>query len=415
MPRSFIRPPAMRATNSTMRPLRSARMGGVYRPGGAAAGAERLVVTGFSKPLNLTRRTADGCPYDELGQVWSPGHEAQSVDMAVALRGRFPVARVLPYLPTPAALLIFWYLNREHLIASRPYWQLVALVVGCGVANLIALVASRDASPNVRINVHAGIAAITTTLIIYATGWGSMIIIGYALGIAEVIHSEGARAFWPATLWTAAGVLVGQIAIEIGIAPSILPVDVGNAVALGSFICVLVVLKMFATAAATAESAQDELRRQANTDALTGLPNRASITDALDDALDRPRASVMFVDLDGFKEVNDRLGHERGDAVLVEAADRIATSLGRSGRVGRLGGDEFLVVLPAHTPQQLIAIADRILLSLSEPWTEGGAITASIGIATARGHETADRLLDRADGAMYDAKNCGRSRWRTAV
>jgi len=335
--------------------------------------------------------------------------------MAVAVRSRFPVARVLPYLPTPAALLIFWYLNRQHLIASRPYWQLVALLVGCGIANVIALMASRDAPPIVRINVRAGIAAISTTLIIYTTGWGPMILIGFALGIAEVIHTEGARAFWPATLWTAAGVLAGQIAIATGVAPTMLPVDVGNAVALGGFICLLVVLKMFATAAQTAECAQDELRRQANTDALTGLPNRASITGALDDALAHQRASVMFVDLDGFKEVNDRLGHERGDAVLVEAADRIATSLGRSGRVGRLGGDEFLVVLPTHTPQQLIAIADRILLSLSEPWTEGGAISASIGIATARGHETADHLLDRADGAMYDAKNCGRSRWRTAV
>ena len=126
-------------------------------------------------------------------------------------------------------------------------------------------------------------------------------------------------------------------------------------------------------------------------------------------------AAVMFVDLDGFKEINDRLGHERGDAVLIEAADRIATSLGRLGKVGRLGGDEFLVVLPAASDRDLVLIADRILDHLSEPWPEGGAITASIGIATAVEHESADRLLDRADSAMYDAKSCGRARWRTAV
>jgi diguanylate cyclase (GGDEF)-like protein len=346
------------------------------------------------------------------------GHQATTLDRfpwGVKLRHRLPIARVLPYLPTPAALLIFWWLDRAHLISHRPYWQLVALLVGCGVANLLALLTTRDASATVRINVRAAIAAISTTFIIYATGWGSMIIIGYALGIADVIHSDGARAWWPATLWTAAGVVAGQTAIALGIAPTMLPVAVGNAVALGNFICVVVVLRMFALAAEAARVAQDTLRHQANTDALTGLPNRASITDALETALTHRHAAVMFVDLDGFKEVNDRLGHERGDAVLVEAAARIARSLGRTGTVGRLGGDEFLVVLPALAGRELVAIADRILLSLQEPWPQGGAISASIGIATAGAHETADHLLDRADHAMYDAKSCGRARWRAAV
>lgn len=335
--------------------------------------------------------------------------------MAVNLRDRLDVARALPYVPTPVALLIFWWLNREHLIASRPFWQLLALLVVCGLANLGALLMTRTMSTGPRIEVRAAVATITTTLIIYATGWGSMIVIGYALGIADLIHSDGSRAWLPATIWTGAGVLAGQIAIATGIAPSMLPVDVGNAVALGNFICVVVVLRMFALSAEAAKVAQDTLRHQANTDALTGLPNRASITGALDSALAEQRAAVMFVDLDGFKEVNDRLGHERGDAVLVEAADRIAAGLGLTGRVGRLGGDEFLVVLPNLSHHELVTLADRILVSLAEPWPEGGAISASIGIATAMPHETADHLLDRADTAMYDAKNCGRSRWRTAV
>jgi diguanylate cyclase (GGDEF)-like protein len=190
---------------------------------------------------------------------------------------------------------------------------------------------------------------------------------------------------------------------------------VGNAVAFGNFVMAALVLRMFAQAAQTAKQGQFELQRQANTDALTGLANRAAITRALDDAVRNADAAVMFVDLDGFKEINDRLGHERGDAVLIEAADRIATSLGRIGKVGRLGGDEFLVVLPAAPDRDLVMIADRILDHLSEPWSEGGTITASIGIATAVEHESADRLLDRADSAMYEAKSCGRARWRTAV
>jgi len=345
------------------------------------------------------------------------GHQATKLGWFAATKARVRLSAVgvLPYLPTPAALVIFWYLNREGLITPRPYWQLVTLLVLCGLANLAALLTTRNATPVLKIQVQAGVAAITTTLIIYSTGWGSMIVVGYALGIATVIHSDGARAWRPAALWTVAGVLAGQIAIATGVAPTLLPVDVGNAVAAGNLICVLVVLRMFAASAEAARVAQDELRHQANTDALTGLANRASITSRLEQQLAASSAAVMFVDLDGFKEVNDRLGHERGDAVLVEAADRIATSLGRTGAVGRLGGDEFLIVLPLLSKHELVALADRILVSLSEPWSEGGTITASIGIATATAGETADHLLDRADGAMYDAKNGGRSRWRTAV
>jgi diguanylate cyclase (GGDEF)-like protein/PAS domain S-box-containing protein len=164
---------------------------------------------------------------------------------------------------------------------------------------------------------------------------------------------------------------------------------------------------------------EEHLTYQAQHDPLTGLANRRRLIEVLTDLLSGRRGrdrefAVLFLDLDGFKEVNDRLGHERGDAVLVEAADRIATSLGRRGTVGRLGGDEFLVVLPPLAEDELVGIADRILEHLNEPWPEGGAITASIGIATSVPYESADRLLDRADTAMYDAKSCGRARWRTA-
>jgi diguanylate cyclase (GGDEF)-like protein len=322
---------------------------------------------------------------------------------------------LLPYLPTPAALLIFWWLNREGLIATRPYWQLVLILLGCGVANLAALLCTRDLDPRVRIQVRAIVAALTTTLIIYTVGWGPMIVIGYALGIADVVHAEGSDAWGPATFWAFVGVVTGQILIAADVAPTFLPIGVGNAVALGGFLCAAIVLRMFTNASQAAKEAQAELHRQANTDALTGLANRAAITRALDEAVQREQVSVMFVDLDGFKEINDRLGHERGDAVLIEAADRIATSLGRLGTVGRLGGDEFLVLLPALPERDLITVADRILDHLREPWPEGGSITASIGIATAVASESADRLLDRADTAMYDAKSCGRARWRTAV
>jgi diguanylate cyclase (GGDEF)-like protein len=346
-----------------------------------------------------------------LGVQAAPG----GVDHTRVNRAEHHGAWLLPYLPTPAALVIFWWLNREGLIATRPYWQLVVILLGCGVANLAAIYAARHMDRRTRIQVRAFVAAITTTLIIYTVGWGPMIVIGYAVGIADVIHAEGSEAWGPASFWSFAGVVTGQVLIATDVAPTFLPIGVGNAVALGGFLCAVIVLRMFADASKAAKEAQAELQRQANTDALTGLANRAAITRALDEAVRREQVSVMFVDLDGFKEINDRLGHERGDAVLIEAADRIATSLGRLGTVGRLGGDEFLVLLPAMPERDLVTVADRILEHLREPWPEGGCITASIGIATAVGSESAGQLLDRADSAMYDAKSCGRARWRTAV
>jgi diguanylate cyclase (GGDEF)-like protein/PAS domain S-box-containing protein len=160
---------------------------------------------------------------------------------------------------------------------------------------------------------------------------------------------------------------------------------------------------------------EGELRYQANTDALTGLMNRAAITSQLEGVLTREIATALFIDLDGFKQVNDRLGHERGDAVLIEAAARLATSLGHSAMIGRLGGDEFLAILPST--EQLVAsvTADAILGALNAPWPEEAAITASIGIATSQPGETAEDLLHRADTAMYEAKRRGRARWRAAA
>lgn len=150
-------------------------------------------------------------------------------------------------------------------------------------------------------------------------------------------------------------------------------------------------------------------------DALTGLPNRRVLTLRLQEALERTagvqRVSVLFVDLDSFKKVNDSFGHDVGDRLLVEAAARIRDVTGHSETVVRVGGDEF-VVLCESTTGEARQIADRVTHAFREPFVIDDAVimvTASVGIATAHGATSPNELLRRADESMYRAKRAGRS------
>lgn len=167
------------------------------------------------------------------------------------------------------------------------------------------------------------------------------------------------------------------------------------------------------------KEAEDELRRLVNHDALTGLPNRLLLEDRLEQAIAHAhRASrlvaVMFIDLDRFKNINDSLGHDAGDEVIVEMACRIANSLREADTVARQGGDEFVVVLPdmAHEEDAAI-VAQKILESLFQPMVVSGQEvfpTGSIGISLyPRDGQDAQTLLKHADAAMYRAKADGRN------
>lgn len=168
--------------------------------------------------------------------------------------------------------------------------------------------------------------------------------------------------------------------------------------------------------------AQDELVRLANTDALTGLPNRRSLMDRLSGALRKgaagqPRLTAMlFVDLDNFKTVNDRLGHDVGDRLLIEAASRLMASAGPDGVVARLGGDEFAILVfeNGRSPLDIAkAVVDNIGSSF-EPPIGAGLISASVGVARlSREDITADDIVRHADRAMYDAKDRGKSCFAT--
>ncbi|WP_200285867.1 EAL and GGDEF domain-containing protein [Rhabdochromatium marinum] len=162
--------------------------------------------------------------------------------------------------------------------------------------------------------------------------------------------------------------------------------------------------------------------RQANFDTLTGLPNRHLFYERLEQEIKKAqrtqrRIAVLFIDLDRFKEVNDSLGHAKGDALLVQAAHRIAAKVRQSDTVARLGGDEFTVVLPDFGSRaQLEHIAQDLILTLAEPYELGdddrGDISASIGITLFPDDaDSLDGLLKHADQAMYAAKAKGRNRF----
>ena len=167
----------------------------------------------------------------------------------------------------------------------------------------------------------------------------------------------------------------------------------------------------------TTESARmrEELRVQATFDALTGCYNRASIMTAIDRALgspDRLSTAVIFIDLDKFKPVNDTLGHGAGDELLVDVAGRLKELLRADDIVGRIGGDEFLLVCPGlERPERAVAIAERIAAVLrgSIQLSSGVVqVQASIGVAFSDADSTSDSLVAQADTAMYESKRRGR-------
>jgi len=164
-----------------------------------------------------------------------------------------------------------------------------------------------------------------------------------------------------------------------------------------------------------------QLNHLANHDSLTGLPNRKLFYERLQQTMEwanerQQMVGILFLDLDGFKQVNDSKGHDVGDLLLKAVAVRLSSCLRGSDTISRLGGDEFTVILPAiPSVQDAVRVAEKLLATLSKPFVIGGstiAITSSIGISlfpnTAQDLET---LVKEADNAMYRAKQQGKSRY----
>jgi diguanylate cyclase (GGDEF)-like protein len=177
---------------------------------------------------------------------------------------------------------------------------------------------------------------------------------------------------------------------------------------------------------ASARSEHARLAHRANHDSLTGLPNRAFFEDRLGRALhdadeNGTSVAVLFMDSDGFKQINDQLGHAAGDAVLVGIAGRVREQLRGDDLVVRLGGDEFAVLLPsihdvAHVQQIAQAIAETVRRPMTLPGGEPVATSLSIGVAIYPEHaQGAASLLHAADAAMYRAKRSRRGGCETAL
>jgi diguanylate cyclase (GGDEF)-like protein/PAS domain S-box-containing protein len=163
---------------------------------------------------------------------------------------------------------------------------------------------------------------------------------------------------------------------------------------------------------------QERLTRLANVDVLSGLPNRGRVRQLLGEALREATASnhacaILFLDLDGFKPVNDTFGHPKGDAVLRAVAKRLTEEVGQIGHVGRMGGDEFAIVIPdAQSREKIEQMAQRIIDSVKQPYEIDG-ITIGIGVSIGCAFgpvdgATVDDLILKADLALYEAKGAGR-------
>jgi diguanylate cyclase (GGDEF)-like protein len=168
--------------------------------------------------------------------------------------------------------------------------------------------------------------------------------------------------------------------------------------------------------------AEERLEHLAHYDALTDMPNRLLLSDRLHQAMvacqrNHQSMALLYMDLDGFKAINDQYGHAVGDQLLVAVCNRMKAALREVDTLARLGGDEFVVVLvDVQSAQEWLPLVDRVLKACSEPvWLEGHAVSvsASIGVTLyPQQGVDASSLIRQADRAMYQAKQSGKNRYQ---
>ncbi|MEV0900029.1 GGDEF domain-containing protein [Actinoplanes sp. NPDC049802] len=242
---------------------------------------------------------------------------------------------------------------------------------------------------------------------------GPLIMLGNAMITATCLHERRAELTSPGQR---VGMLHPARVLFLGLALLTTPAlslfqDHAVAGMVATVLSTAFVLTRFSLAVREQERTQAQLAYQARHDPLTGLANRAALTDELE-RRDGPVA-VLYLDLDGFKEVNDTYGHDAGDLVLATVAERLSSAVRATDLVVRLGGDEFVLFCPNLPEAEAIRLAERVLGDVARPVPFHGEtldIGVSVGIA-AYGPDAGHDVLRNADMAMYEAKKQGRGRW----
>ena len=469
------------------------------------------------------------------------------VDNAVMWGGlRLPaVLRWLQALSVLGALLV---LRALGLIADAPWWVIIVLVLATGLLNQMALWRWPD-DRDTDIWCRTAVLVASGTAVMYVTGWGPMLVVGYAWILGDEVSRTGSRACRPTLICSLVALLLGQVAIQFDIAPTFVETPEVHGLAVLAAFGLVYAVRTIAVTTRAQEGADTEVRRseerlrsllanssdaivvlmpdgvasyvspafdsiigqhpegefplgghlvhpddrdeardliqrvlaeperprwtevrlrdergdwhwfdvwatnriddpsvrgivanlrditerklfeeqiayQAYHDQLTGLPNRSAFLAQVQSVLDHPAhrhrvLSVLLLDIDRFKLVNDSLSHELGDRLLVELGDRLRASVRPGDYVARFGGDEFTILLTEmQSPDEAVRVAERVSTALRAPLQIAGrdlVATASIGITVARGIDGGDfeagDLLRQADLAMYLAKERGRARW----
>jgi diguanylate cyclase (GGDEF)-like protein len=291
-------------------------------------------------------------------------------------------------------------LIRVELISERPIVALRAFI-GILVLSLLA---------------NLGQTLAHTTTVLVRPAWSDAVyLIAYAVTGAAVADTsiDAALLSGPPVrdrLTTARLVFLGA---AIGITPIAAAVEqlTGQAadmvmLAVGTSVVLPLVMVRIGALSSQRERAERAFAHQAGHDALTGLPNRSQLLDRLEDTLADPTATptVLFCDLDGFKSVNDRLGHQAGDSLLQQVSARLLACIRPTDTLARYGGDEFVILCPDDAD----GLPDRLEHALEEPFLVAGeavAVGVSVGVVRATPGMNADTALRHADDAMYATKS----------
>jgi diguanylate cyclase (GGDEF)-like protein/PAS domain S-box-containing protein len=439
-------------------------------------------------------------------------------------------------------IVAFVFLRRVGAVAQTPLWVYVALVLVGGTLSALAFRWWGPECSTSQLYWRVGVNMLSATAVIYATGWGPALALGYMYLATDGIKHSGARSARPSLVWSVIGVAAGELAIAVNAAPSFLSTpEVHGLAALAALALGFAIFTAGQTSAEKERAEADvrrseerfrslvqngsdvlavvgptgtlhyvspsiermgyrsdefykhvgvlhpedidrsrdtfnavlanpgklittELRLQhadgswrwqdvsftnrcddpsvdgivvnfhditerkqfeeqlahaAYHDRLTGLANRAGFVRSLEQAAARAQhrnltTALLFLDLDRFKVINDSFGHNMGDHVLVEVANRLRECVRVEDTIGRFGGDEFTILVEDVHPGRAADLADRVTATLRGPFHLNGrdlSVTASVGLVITDAIEAPDDLLRSADLAMYLAKENGRARW----